>query len=287
MQVGQYTFDANNFEYMYQKNQKKYDLDRYFSLYTSYCLKIAAAKDARIDTAAGFIKELNVYKDALANKIQGYNNKNTEETFFSSDSDLFSMSYPEPLNNEYQQSVSEFYNGLLLFRISQREVWTKAQSDSAGIFQYYKKHARSYKWKKRMNATIYYCIDKNIARQVRQGIRNKNSGSRQVHDKLCDADEVHIVKHQVFFKGNGTLADGIKWEKGCSKILEWNGKFVFLDVHDIIHPSYKSFDEARGDVIADYQSDLEYVWIEQLEKKYPVILNEGVWVSLKKKYEDE
>jgi peptidyl-prolyl cis-trans isomerase SurA len=44
----------------------------------------------------------------------------------------------------------------------------------------------------------------------------------------------------------------------------------------------RSFDEARGLVINEYQGFLEEKWIDQLKKKYPVKVNEAVFQSLLK-----
>jgi peptidyl-prolyl cis-trans isomerase SurA len=48
----------------------------------------------------------------------------------------------------------------------------------------------------------------------------------------------------------------------------------------------RSFADARGLVINDYQADLEKNWVEQLKKKYPVVVNEKVLDELirEKKY---
>ena len=42
----------------------------------------------------------------------------------------------------------------------------------------------------------------------------------------------------------------------------------------------RSFEDARGLVINDYQTFLEEKWIESLKKKYPVKVNEKVFQSL-------
>ena len=38
--------------------------------------------------------------------------------------------------------------------------------------------------------------------------------------------------------------------------------------------TYKDFNEAKGQLIANYQDYLEAVWINELEKKYPVKIND-------------
>ncbi|MEO6721991.1 MAG: hypothetical protein ABIN67_16620, partial [Ferruginibacter sp.] len=44
----------------------------------------------------------------------------------------------------------------------------------------------------------------------------------------------------------------------------------------------RSFEEARGLVINDYQAALENKWIAELKRKYPVKINEDVFQSLLK-----
>ena len=44
----------------------------------------------------------------------------------------------------------------------------------------------------------------------------------------------------------------------------------------------RSFDEARGLVINEYQTQLEEIWVAELQKKYPIKINEAVFQSLLK-----
>ena len=47
-------------------------------------------------------------------------------------------------------------------------------------------------------------------------------------------------------------------------------------------PQPRSFTEARGLVINDYQNELEEKWIAELKKKYPVTVNQQVLDSITK-----
>jgi len=44
----------------------------------------------------------------------------------------------------------------------------------------------------------------------------------------------------------------------------------------------RSFDEAKGLVINDYQAQLEDEWTEALKKKYPVVINQKVLAEISK-----
>jgi peptidyl-prolyl cis-trans isomerase SurA len=77
------------------------------------------------------------------------------------------------------------------------------------------------------------------------------------------------------------LPEGITWTQGLKVDLP-DGK-GFMSVEKLIPPTPKTLDEARGYVIADYQDQLEKEWVESLQKKYPVTVNEDVLMSLVKK----
>ncbi len=194
-------------------------------------------------------------------------------------------------NEDFRNVADEYFEGLLLFEISERESGAKAARDSAGLADFYRKNAKSYRWKRRMVATVYTCADENTAKRAERTVNNKNvAGGRlpsDLYNFFCDPagsgpciDTVRLVLP----KGAGTVADRVNRKKGCSKILNHAGKFVFLDVHEILRPRRKTFEEARPEAIADYRAVLESRWIEQLKRVYPVTIDETAWADLKKKY---
>jgi len=56
-------------------------------------------------------------------------------------------------------------------------------------------------------------------------------------------------------------------------------QFAFI-LRDYPKPEPRTFEEARGLVINDYQDELENRWIEELKVKYPVTINEAVFKTL-------
>ena len=47
-------------------------------------------------------------------------------------------------------------------------------------------------------------------------------------------------------------------------------------------PAQKSFADARGDVVSDFQDDMDKKWIAELRKKYPVKVNDEVLKTISK-----
>lgn len=70
MTVGPEKVTLSEFEYLYQKNREQQtqatSLDDYIDMFVNYKLKVAAAKDAKVDTAATYISEMKKYTDELA-----------------------------------------------------------------------------------------------------------------------------------------------------------------------------------------------------------------------------
>jgi peptidyl-prolyl cis-trans isomerase SurA len=77
-----------------------------------------------------------------------------------------------------------------------------------------------------------------------------------------------------FKKGDNALLDGATWKAGKQTLPQKNGRVVQLDVARIEPARPKTFEEARGAVINDYQGYLETVWLTELRRQYPVVFND-------------
>ena len=176
---------------------------------------------------------------------------------------------------EYKQQINEYRDGILLFDITDRSVWSKAVKDTAGLRQFYEKNKDKYMWKERADITILKCADEKIAKEVRK-LLQKNKSEKEILDAINKKSQLNLSTHNlVVLKGENPLVDKY-WKEGI--IPENNNntnekKIEVIKINKIIPPSPKTLMEAKGQVIADYQNYLENEWLDYLKKKYPVEIN--------------
>ena len=135
------------------------ELLAYLDLYINFKLKVIDARSIGLDADTAYKAEINGYENAL--KAQ----KKTS-----------------PKNSEYTYIMNEYREGVLMFNVSERKIWSKAWDNESKLREFYSENASTY--------------------------------------------------------GN------------------------------------KDFDEVRGQVIADYQQQLEKEWIKLLRTKYTVKIND-------------
>jgi peptidyl-prolyl cis-trans isomerase SurA len=188
----------------------------------------------------------------------------------------------ENYNPAFKAQLNEFKEGNMLFEIMQRKVWGKASSDSAGLKEYYNQHKQKYLWNASAEAVIFSCsnldVAKNSIAQLKKGkdwkeIVNENPSSIQADSGRFELGQIPVVDRTAFSPGLITLP----------VVNKTDGTAVFAKIFKVYPDNQqRSFEDARGLVINDYQNYLEQKWIEQLKKKYPVTINQKVFQSLLK-----
>lgn len=82
------------------------------------------------------------------------------------------------------------------------------------------------------------------------------------------------ITEGLFAEGNNPYLDGIdQWKEGTTTFSR-DGKSVAVTIDRLEPARAKTFAEARGSVINDYQAVLEKQWLTQLRQKYPVKVND-------------
>lgn len=199
------------------------------------------------------------------------------------------LSYEESqLENKYPEFknlLKEYKEGILLFDITNNNVWKKAVEDSAGLSNYFNENLSDYKWNERLDVSIFTCLNYNVSYKVRNQLYKLKRGLIKDIDVLNKINSssplnVQLVSGQ-FSKNENNIVDQIVWKKGISKsIKNDDGSYTVVFVHDILNARAKNLNETKGKVISDYQKFLDLTWIKFLRSKYKVELNKNLLYSL-------
>jgi len=233
-------------------------------------------------TQSDFAKYINNHQSKKQNttpKQVGYTlyNQFVDEMCLNYEESQLEVKYPE-----FKALMQEYRDGILLFDLTDKKVWSKAVKDSAGLVAFYDKNKTKYMWDRRCDAIIYTCANADVASKTRKMLKKQKSMVEVLTAMNKDSQLNLSTKDGKFLKGENEIIDAIKWEKGLSPDMNKNNSVVFVDVINIIEPTSKSLDEAKGIITADYQNHLEKEWISGLRAKYPVTVNEDVLNSFSK-----
>ena len=170
---------------------------------------------------------------------------------------------------DYAWLINEYYEGILLFEIMEREVWSKASADTTGQREYYERHANAYMAEDRVRADIF--SSSTDLGGLKTLIEKRDSASIQQFVAK------NKVRHErgAFEKADRPVLSKINWAPGVH-LSENNGMHYLVKVDNLLPPGRKTYEEARAAVISDYQNELEHSWIDQLKKQYPVKVSRKV-----------
>ena len=183
---------------------------------------------------------------------------------------------------EFKALMQEYRDGILLFDLTDKKVWSKAVKDSTGLAAFYEQNKTKYMWDRRCDAIIYTCANAEVASKTRKMLKKQKPLVEILNAMNTDSQLNLNTKDGKFLKGENEIIDTIAWQKGLSPDMIRNNSVVFVDVLNIIEPTPKTLDEAKGIITADYQNHLEKEWIRSLRAKYPVSVNEDVLNSFSK-----
>jgi len=186
---------------------------------------------------------------------------------------------------DFKMLMKEYRDGILLFELTDRNVWSKAVKDTIGLEEFYRTNKGKFMWGERAEARIFNCTDQAICDKAYKMI-SKGKTVEEMQSKLNKpgaSSKVSVINGK-YEKGQYDPVDKAGWKPGMSPVNKVNDStFTFVQIVRIAKPEPKLLSEAKGYHVSDYQEFLEKQWLDELRKKYPVVLNEQVFRSLIKK----
>ncbi len=225
-----------------------------------------------LDFARMFVNNSSLYQKQTAAEIW--------DAFVLNQSVAYYREHLETFNPAFNYQMQEFKEGNMLFEIMERKVWNKAIEDSTGALALYNTNKQNYIWQKSADIIVFNASNKEEAQKALTKLGQNKTWKEIIleADGLIQADSARYELNQIsisdpnFVIKKGAITPVVIGNDGTAVFVK------FINIYNENEP--RSFEDARGLVINDYQTILEKKWIEDLKKQYPVKLNKKVLEKL-------
>ena len=198
-----------------------------------------------------------------------------DESVIALEESMLEAKYPD-----FKVLIQEYRDGILLFELTDRKVWSKAVKDTTGLKEYYEKNKNNYLWDERADVTTYSCADEKIAKSVRK-LLSKKKTEKQMLEEINKKSQLNLSTETVMYlKGENKMIDD-NWKEGLSADIKKDNKVIILSVNKLLPKTPKLLAECKGMVTADYQNFLEKEWLSSIRKGHEIKVNEEVLNSVK------
>lgn len=187
----------------------------------------------------------------------------------------------EEKHSAFRLLVNEYREGILLFELTDKMVWSKAVKDSVGLEAFYEENKDRFMWPDRVEATVFTCANTAVAEQVRK-LMTLGLEQADIAAEVNKVTQLNLqVEEGLFTKDDKEVLSRITWKKGLSEDVAIDGQVFMVDVKSVVPSSPKRLQDARGLVTSEYQDFLEKEWINELRKKYKYSINKEVLYTIR------
>ena len=192
-------------------------------------------------------------------------------TVISYEDDMLEKKY-----DDFKNVVNEYREGILLFEITDKLVWSKAMQDSAGLEKFFDAHKDKYVWKDRAEAQIFDLKDEAAVKEAKKMLAAKGKTATEVNSELNKINPLNSnLKEGTFEKGEVPQLDLAKWQVGMQDIGKQGDRYYLINIVSLKPAGTKKLSEVRGLAISDYQDYLEKEWLKELRGKYEVKISDS------------
>jgi len=186
--------------------------------------------------------------------------------------------------DDFRFLMQEYHDGILLFEISNREVWDKASKDTEGLKKYFENHKADYTWEKpHFKGRIIYCKDKETLKTAKLIVKRSENDSidKYLKSRLNDSIQYVKIDKGLYVQGENKAVDKYAFNSSDEFTPSPDYPYVF-SWGKMLKKAPEDYTDVKGLVTADYQQYLENEWVKKLRAKYPVTVDEKVLKTVKK-----
>lgn len=229
-----------------------------------------------------FIEQRNIRERIIDHKIDSISKTASISKEQLMDNMADSLQATDP---ELKNLIREYHDGLLLYEISNREVWEKAAKDDAALAAYFAKNKKKYVWDEpRFKGMAYHVKVAEDVKAVRDCVKKlKFDEWADALRKTFNNDSVIRIRVEkgLFKKGDNALVDHdiFKVDTTATPVKDYP---IDATYGKILKKGPEDYTDVRGLVTADYQDELEKEWVAGLRRKYAVEINREVLNTVNK-----
>lgn len=183
---------------------------------------------------------------------------------------------------DFKNLMKEYRDGILLFELTDKKVWSKAVTDTAGLKAFHETIKNKYMWNERVE-TETYTVKPELVKAVKKlAVKGKLSPGEIAAKYNAKDNKAVQFEVSTLEKGQNEKVDKMPWVANTisEDYTNTDGTISFIKIKKVIPPTPKELNDAKGFIISDYQEYLEKTWIAELKAKYPVKLVPGVLNTL-------
>ncbi len=196
----------------------------------------------------------------------------------------FQESKLEQENEDFRNLMREYRDGIMLFELMDQNVWGKAGRDSAGLATFFDAHKSKYQWEPGFTGVVYrFKNEEALGKGLKQLSAKKPQSDEKLMAELNKTDEQMSVQQGRFEFSRMSAIQKDKLVKGklSEPVKNEDGSYIVVKANQIHNtPTPKSLEDARGYAVAEYQDYLEKKWNEELRKKYPLKVEDGIFRAM-------
>lgn len=174
----------------------------------------------------------------------------------------------EFIDPDFGRTMQEFRDGLILFKLMEDSVWTAAANDSSGLALLYEENRGNYRWPDRVRVASWSSALGADLETVREQLQSERSVDAILSDTTLS---VRLDTTWVESETGSVFDSVLRLSEGqTTDVIQYNNRFLMLQHLGTEPARPKTFEEARAELINDYQQMLEERLIQRLRSKFEV-----------------
>lgn len=181
----------------------------------------------------------------------------------------------EQIYPDFGNISREYYEGLLLFEISNRRIWNSISSDTLRLQQWFQDHRKEYSFEKPIfKGSLLFCkseADFNELKAFCEGVSES-----ELPERIAQFNENGVRVHAVngpIMQGGSSYCDAIVFGIGTA---DQSAEYPFMSYIGHVTSQPEDWTEMSGQVISDCQDAAEKEWIKSLRKRYSYKIDKKV-----------